>query len=268
MEESIILANIDNLTAEQLFVEIKGGNITMEKLMKTGDLSVIKRNKINSLLNELEAKEEADWLRAENGGDEPSYSAYLANHPAGKHVAEAKQSISLLERQRENSKIQKQTILNNLRTNPNSYDSKEINGYLHNTISIDELINCGIPPSAIENLQNVEIKEPELGRTPENIPSGFTEVYFWGAPGSGKTCALGALLQVADKKGYLNLASSTGYRYASQLMGIFSDDGVANDYLPGPTPLENTQYIPFTLKRPNENAVRSVSLIELSGEIL
>jgi hypothetical protein len=267
MEKSKILANTASLTAEQLFEEIKAGNVTLEALMQTGDLNVVKRNKINSLLNELEEQEEADWLDAENGGDEASYSAYLANHPAGKHVAEARQIISFLERQRENSKIQKQKILNELRNNPNSYNSSQISSYLHHTISIEELMSCGIPLSAIENIQNVEIQQLELGRTPEAIPSGFTEVYFWGAPGSGKTCALGALLQVAQKKGFLNLATGPGYRYATQLMNIFSDDGEANDYLPGPTPLENTQYLPFTLKRPNESAVRSVSLIELSGEI-
>jgi hypothetical protein len=69
---------------EQLFEEIKAGNVTLEALMQTGDLNSVKRTKINFLLNELEEQEEADWLRAENGGDEHSYSAYLANHPAGK----------------------------------------------------------------------------------------------------------------------------------------------------------------------------------------
>lgn len=267
MEESIILANIDSLTAEQLFVEIKEGNITLEKLMRTGDLSVVKRNKISALQRELDVKDEEEWNRARSEGNEASLIDYIEKYPAGKYIAEARLLISFIGTQRENNQAKKQKILSDLRANPNSYDSSQISSYLNNTISIDELINCGIPPSAIENLQNVEIKKLELGRTPEAIPSGFTEVYFWGAPGSGKTCALGALLQVANTKGYLNLAAGPGYRYANQLMSVFSDDGVANDYLPGPTPLENTQYLPFTLKRPNERAVRSVSLIELSGEI-
>ena len=65
----------------------------------------------------------------------------------------------------------------------------------------------------------------------------------------------------------MNIAPGEGFFYATQLKNIFSDDGIANDYLPPPSPLETTQYLPFTLKYPNETFSRSVSLIELSGEI-
>lgn len=267
MERNKILSNIASLTALQLFEEIKEGNITLEELMHTGDLDGLKRNKITALQRELEGKDEEDWELAQRGGDEVSLREYLRKYPAGKHVAEAQQIISFLERQKENYQAQKQTILSNLKRNPNFYPPSKIIEFLQHVISEDDLVNCGIPLSAIENLQNIENVELLLGQTPTAIPPGFTEVYFWGAPGSGKTCALGALLNVARKKGYLNLATGPGYRYAMQLTNIFSDDELANDYLPAPTALESTQYLPFTLKRPNEKAVRSVSLIELSGEI-
>ena len=48
MERNIILANLASLTAEQLFGEIKGGNVTLDELKKTGNLDVTKRNKIIS----------------------------------------------------------------------------------------------------------------------------------------------------------------------------------------------------------------------------
>lgn len=72
---------------------------------------------------------------------------------------------------------------------------------------------------------------------------------------------------MAEKKGYLNIAPGPGNRYATQIKNIFSDDGAANDFLPAPSPVETTQYLPFTLKDPNESKSRSVSLIELSGEV-
>jgi len=65
----------------------------------------------------------------------------------------------------------------------------------------------------------------------------------------------------------MNIATGPGYLYANQLKNIFSDDGSANDFLPAPSPVETTQYLPFTLKNPTERQSRSVSLIELSGEI-
>jgi hypothetical protein len=266
MERKIILANVASMTAEQLFEEIKGGNVTLDELRKIDDLDLIKRNKIISLQQQLDSIDDDDWERAKYG-NEVALSDYITKHPVGKHVSEAKQKIDVLEEQRANAVAQKQIILNNLQRNPNSYPAAQIIEFLQKGISEADLLNCNIPHSAIENLHNVVTPNLELGQTPTIIPPGFTEVYFWGSTGSGKTCALGAVLQMAQQKGYLNLATGPGYLYATQLKNIFSDDGNANDYLPGPTAVENTQYLPFTLKRPNERSSRSVSLIELSGEI-
>lgn len=266
MEKNKILANVASLTAEQLFDEIKAGNVTRGELMNTGNLDDTKRRKIDSLQLQLDSIDNEDWERAKYG-NEFALSDYITKHPAGKYVAEAKQKIDFLERQRANANAQKQTILNNIQRNPNSYPPAKIIEFLQNGICESDLLNCNIPQAAIDNLHNIVTPKLELGQTPNSIPPGFTEVYFWGATGSGKTCALGAVLQMAQQKGYLNIATGPGYRYAHQLKGIFSDDSIANDYLPGPTPLENTQYLPFTLKRPNERGTRSVSLIELSGEI-
>jgi hypothetical protein len=266
MDKETILANVASMTAEQLFDEIKGGNVTLDELIRTTDLEVAKRNKIKALQQHLDSIDNDDWERARYG-PEFVLSDYISKHPEGKHASEAKQKIDLLERQRADNYAQKQTILNNIKQNPNSYPPAKIIEFLQNSITEDDLLNCGIPISAITNLHNIVTPNLELGQTPTSVPPGFTEVYFWGSTGSGKTCALGAVLQMAHKKGYLNIAAGSGFRYAHQLMNIFSDDGMANDFLPGPTPLEKTQYLPFTLKRPNERNSRSVSLIELSGEI-
>ena len=108
----------------------------------------------------------------------------------------------------------------------------------------------------------------KLGKTPESIPEGFTEVYLWGIPGSGKTCALSAILGTAERMGLLALGSGEGRGYAMKLKNIFDVDEDSNyAILPPPTPLEKTQYLPFTLRKKNESDARSVSLIELSGEI-
>ncbi|ESU22621.1 hypothetical protein FEDK69T_18770 [Flavobacterium enshiense DK69] len=267
MDKNNILQHIEDFTADQLFGFIKQGITTLDELKQTGNLDSSKRKAIVALQTSIDEDDDAAWEIARYG-NESKLSDYITNFPAGKHVLEAKQKIDTLVQQRANAQAEKQKILNNIQGNPNFYAPSKILEYLQSgTFTESDLINSGIPQSAIDSLGNIQTPELTIGLTPSSIPPDYTEVYFWGGTGSGKTCALGAILQVAEQKGYLNIATGPGYLYANQLKNIFSDDGVANDFLPAPSPLDTTQYLPFTVKKPNEKNSRSVSLIELSGEI-
>lgn len=268
MNKDYILSHIEDFSAQQLFDFIIQGIVTLQELKDTGNLDRSVRITIVDLQTVGEKKDDAAWEQTRYG-NESVLSDYITKFPTGKHVVEAKQKIDHLEEQRRQRQAQKQSILNNIKRNPNSYFPDQIKDFLHNgTFTQSELKDyCKIPQSAIDNLGHIKMSQLELGVTPDSIPEGYTEVYFWGNTGSGKTCALGAILQMAEKKGYLDIATGPGYLYANQLKNIFSDDGVANDYLPAPSPLQVTQYLPFTLKNPKEKVSRSVSLIELSGEI-
>lgn len=267
MNRYFILDNPDDFTADQLFEFINQDIITLVELKERGNLDASKRRIIVALQSKGEKEEDDKW-EAARYGNESILSDYITKYPSGKYVLEAKQKIDIFQQQRTEAQAERNVILDKIRRNPNTYDPNKILNYLEKRLlSNADLINCGIPQSAIDNLGNIQPPDLKIGTTPTSIPSGYTEVYFWGGTGSGKTCALGAILQMAEQKGYLNLASGSGFRYASQLKNIFSDDNLANDYLPEPSPLETTQYLPFTLKRPNEKNSRSVSLIELSGEI-
>jgi hypothetical protein len=279
MERDFVLKNIEDLSAQQLADAIIQGSVTLDDLKATNNLDITKRRAIVAIQTEKEKeiiaiqtqkdKEDDDaWERAKYG-NENSLRDYIANLPNGKYVREAKDRIDDLESQRRNQRAQKQNILDAIKQNPNYYSPNEIIDYLDNgTLTKDELITyCEVPKSAIHNLDKIKTPFLQLGVTPTSIPDGYTEVYFWGGTGSGKTCALGAVLQMAEKKGYLNIATGPGYNYANQLKNIFSHNGEADDFLPAPSPVETTQYLPFSLKQVNEKAVRSVSLIELSGEI-
>lgn len=223
---------------------------------------------IIALQTQKDKEDDDAWERAKYL-NENSIRDYISAFPNGKYVREAKDRIDDLESQRRNQRAQRQSILDKIKQNPNSYPAGEIINYLGNgTITMDDLINyCEVPQSAINNLEKIKTPFLQLGETPSSIPDGYTEVYFWGGTGSGKTCALGAVLQMADKRGYLNIATGPGYNYTNQLKNIFSHNGEADDFLPAPSPLETTQYLPFSLKKVNEKVTRSVSLIELSGEI-
>lgn len=264
MEKSTILANVSSLTADQLFIEVRNGNVTLEELRATGELDAGKRVQIKSLLSQLATDDDDAWERARYG-NEMSLSDYITNYPSGKYVQDAKDKIRYLEDARRQAQTERIKILENIRVNPNSYSPDQIVSYIQNgTISESELQSCGIPSSIISKIFNIRYPKLRLGETPDSIPDGFTEVYFWGIPGSGKTCALAALLSTAYKDGYLETALGPGFDYMTRLSNIFTEDIAI---LPGPTPLEKTQYLPFTLKKPDERYPRSISLIELSGEI-
>ncbi len=268
MDKEIILNRVNELSATQLASFIKQGIVTLEELRKTELLDNTVRRAINGVLAADNKADDDSWEMVRISNDS-TLVEWIDQNPSSKHIQDAIEKVKELRNEREKKQLQKQGVLDTIRRNPNHYNVKDIQRFLQSdTISERDLIEyCNVPQSAIDNLSEIKAPVLNLGTTPEAIADGYTEVYFWGYPGSGKTCALGAILHMADKKGYLNIAVGPGNRYASQLKSIFSDDGVANDYLPAPSPVETTQYLPFTLKRPNEKYSRSVSLIELSGEV-
>jgi hypothetical protein len=263
MDHDEILKRISDLSAEQLFEYIHQGIVTLDELRTTNELDATKRKAIKNLQIQLDSKDDEAWERARYG-NEASLRDYIANYPTGKYVQEAKNKIDEIIRDRENAQRVKQSLLENLKKNPNSCTPGMIQRYLQNdTITEYDLISCGIPQSIINRLNNVVTPRLQLGETASSIPDGYTEVYFWGIPGSGKTCALAATLSIAEKLGYLDIATGPGYDYMTRLKNIFIKE---NAILPPPSPVEATQYLPFVLKKGNDKP-RSISLIELSGEI-
>lgn len=263
MNHDEILRRVSDLSAEQLFEYIRKGTVTLEELRVTGELDATKRKAIMNLQTQLDSKDDEAWECARYS-NEASIRDYIAYYPTGKHVQEAKDRIDTILNDRENSIRAKQVILENLKRNPNSFTPGMIQDHLQKgIISEYDLHCCNVPPNIIKKLNNIVPPRLQLGQTPESIPEGYTEVYFWGIPGSGKTCALAAILSTADRLGYLDVAVGPGYDYMTRLAGIFHN---GNAVLPPPSPVETTQYLPFVLRKGNDKP-RSVSLIELSGEI-
>lgn len=268
MEKDYILSNVPDLSAQQLAEAIQTSVVTLQELRDTDELDATKRKAIQKLLTAVDTEANNAWEKVKDGG-ESVLQKFIEDFPNSTHAAEAQEKIDRLQRIKDNQRFEHERILGRIKTNPNTFSPIEIKNFFDNgTLTKSELITiCGIPESAIDNLDKIDTQELNLGKTPDSIPTGFTEVYFWGSPGSGKTCALGAVLQMAEYRKYLNIASGPGSHYAVQLKNIFSHDNLANDFLPPPSPLDTTQYLPFTLQKPGEKKKRSVSLIELSGEI-
>jgi hypothetical protein len=266
MDKQYIIANIDSLTAGQLFDEIKQGNITLKELRETGNLDATKRTNINNLQAHHDSQDNAAWDAARYG-NETDIRNYISKFPKGKHLEDAKNEIDRIRIARE--KIEHEYVENIRKIKANLLTPDVVKQYLDNKIVDDSILRCecNMPNEIIERIKTYRpiYGENILGPTPAEIPNGFTEVYFWGIPNSGKTCALSTILNTAHKKGYMQTGEGTGLKYLHTLKNLYkTDDNIG--YLLENTP-DKTQYLPFTLKKDYEKYARSVSLIELSGEV-
>lgn len=262
MDKPQILSNVENLTAEQLYGYISRGTVNLEELRQTERLDNAKRKAIIALSSKYEEEDENTW----NTGKytESGCRAYLEKYPNGIHVKEARDEIDHFNKMRREADVLKRRVIDGLRSKPNSFTPGMLQKYLkEGTIKRADLEDSGIPSNIIDRLDNIVSPKLQLGKVPEFIPDGFTEVYFWGIPGSGKTCALAAILNTSERSGYLEIAEGPGFDYMTKLKNIFVNTVAI---LPPPSPVETTQYLPFVLKK-GKDKPRSVALIELSGEI-
>lgn len=103
-----------------------------------------------------------------------------------------------------------------------------------------------------------------------------TEVYFWGIPSSGKTCALGAILSCAnnvrDKRTSIDHIEMDikcqGYGYMNRLSNIFNHGCIG--VLPGGTAINSTYEMGFTLVTKDNGKRREypMTFIDLAGELI
>ena len=262
MNRDTIIAHIHDIDAQSLFDYIQKGIFSLEELMKTGNLDHQKRMLIQRLLKEENKRDDDAYQNACNQRTIDAYQQYLDRFPAGQHIREANGAITLLKIIIDEGFKKIRDILDN----PNNYTPLMIKDIVDQGVLSWEALLEHYPLEIINKLKRYNPVMLQLGETPEKIDDGYTEVYFWGIPGSGKTCALSAVLSCADRSGRLRQEEGTGFGYLTDLINIFNDKiGI----LPNPTPVyDKTQYLPFYLKKDaTEKRARKIGLVELSGEV-
>ncbi|MDE6535629.1 MAG: hypothetical protein K2K82_06420 [Muribaculaceae bacterium] len=104
----------------------------------------------------------------------------------------------------------------------------------------------------------------------EKINKQSTEVYFWGIPSSGKSCALGAILSVANNgsiaRSMAKDANCQGYGYMTRLAQLFKADGKVGTLPPG-TPTTSTFEMAFDLED-EKGVIHPITCIDLAGELV
>lgn len=261
-----ILANLSSVlsapngvtTIAQAIID---SDITTDDLLNTGQLTPSWRQQVDAEVQNLKVLHAEDnlWKVTLEQNTIPAYQYYLQKYSTGKYAAMANTLIAGLRAEQQAS--QKGQYLEELRGNINAYNTTILNSL---GITFNDLRSANIPiPDSIKGIWDNKGVNLQLGQTPENIPDGRTEIYFWGAPGSGKTCTLAAVLSTAKNRGLFYPQTGNGLMYMTQLSSLFIND-VAT--LPPPSPVDVTQGLSFDLC--DEDLTKHpVSLIEISGEI-
>ncbi len=140
-----------------------------------------------------------------------------------------------------------------------------------NFIALDDFASIGIDKAFIEAMLKHDM--PQQFQVPIPISSinrESTEIYFWGIPSSGKSCALGAILSVADNgrvaASMFKDSTCQGYGYMIRLATLFKDDGKVG-VLPEGTSIYSTYEMGFNLHS-HDNYVHPITCIDLAGELV
>lgn len=223
------------------------------------------------ILNAAEADEE-DWQKANIINTQQSYQNYIDTHQYdGQYVSLAKDRIKeIIIKQKEN-------IIRKLSEDSNAYSlvwiknagitKEDLMGKIKDSHGI-------IRDEVLRSWDNIP-RNLTMGNTPTHIPKGSTEVYFWGVPGSGKTCAMAAILSRARQMGCFEPREGEGIGYMNQLASIFTTEANQSAVLlPPGSDVDTTQYLPLTLNEIIEGRngridikQHDLSVIEISGEI-
>lgn len=168
-------------------------------------------------------------------------------------------------------KITLNDLMQALREDHNFISSTVANLLWENGI-VSDFSQAGIDPAFITYLMS--------NRTPTQFQPSTkidrvtkapcTEIYFWGIPSSGKSCALGAILSAANSgKVALSMEKDNncqGYGYMTRLENLFNSNGSVGA-LPEGTPVTSTYEMGFNLED-QDKKVHPITCIDLAGELV
>lgn len=138
-------------------------------------------------------------------------------------------------------------------------------------ITIADLSGIGIDKQFIKAmLTGLQTDSYTYTRSLDRIHKQSTEVYFWGIPSSGKSCALGGILSVAGSGKVAKVmdadTASQGYGYMTYLTSHFPQNGEVGTLLGG-TPIDAFYEMGFDLTD-ESNRTHPITCIDMAGELM
>lgn len=264
MEKKDYITQLEDLTAEQIADGISNGKVTFDELRKTLQFDASKQRTVKLILKK---KDDVAFASAYSIAE---LQHYLSVYPDGSHVLAAQAKLQQLQNDEfaeERKHKERERMLRIIREDINEYAPDEIVDILSDNDLNTLCDTLGINAAAVKNYTQPTLSFNNIPQDESDIPSDYTDIFFWGIPSSGKTCALAAILSTITK-GYTMEAPDThlqfGSTYRTSLVNIFRNN-VGN--LPGRTNEDRTQYMPFLFYKRGEKNKRKISFFELSGEV-
>lgn len=180
-----------------------------------------------------------------------------------------KNPVEFIKKQIADGKISEEDLLEIVCANHNLLNHQIVRQCVEDDLlQAEQLMERGINQRFLEMLyEEPEDVLPTVGNI-KGIDYETTEVYFWGIPTSGKTCALGTIFKAARSGKVLEclgVETCQGLRYYQILKQIFdSPDGYC--ILPGRTPLD-TNFAIRTEMTDHDHKHHPVTLIDMAGEL-
>ena len=133
-----------------------------------------------------------------------------------------------------------------------------------------DLIGIGIDKLFIRKMFNGDCAQSfNMPEKLDKIHKQSTEIYFWGIPSSGKSCALGAILSVAAcgrvAKSMDSDTGSQGYGYMTKLINLFKN-GQIGTLMEG-TSVDSFYEMGFDLVD-KEDKIHPITCIDMAGELM
>lgn len=265
------------------------------------------RNRIEQMTPPTQSEDEIVWMGI-NKNSESSLEEFIASYPNSKCLREARKRLNEIRISNRETGIEallKQ--INSIRTDIFIIDRgaatyEVIADFLDNgKITLDEFIDAltadknlingavakklydegyvtdadylktGIGYDVIEYMVNPPANYPIPPSPPlyRISKSPCTEIYFWGIPSSGKSCALGAILSVANNgrvaKTMERDGNCQGYGYMTRLANLFNTNSVGS--LPPGTPITSTYEMGMNLVD-DKDRVHPIVCVDLAGELI
>jgi hypothetical protein len=223
-----------------------------------------KRTKLQILLtiNQMRLED----LRALVQSGDISFDQMIANNL---NPAIATQLQEMLNKEKQHQVTEEQMIITCKKIENGDLNAGQIKNLLLEGSITEELLlkHTSLSAEMISKIKNYQKQATPFSSWSDLPPlqKGYTDLYFFGQPGSGKSCILASIFYYLEEQGIIinNVHNPQGLRYRNQLT-----NEISYGILPDSTAVEGVNYIPIELINLNHaNSRHPLNFVEMSGEL-